>query len=150
MHVDYILLAHRKTYRLKGIWELINHWSATVLLEYLSLKLKSTAHDIAYGSRYMDQDTIKIMTTSYLSYHTEVTLLCQICLYVLCTATYALIQYVEPLLKDTLNKGHLSIKDKLCGPYRTMDIILPLKEDNLSITVKLAGPKCPLFRSFTV
>ena len=29
---------------------------------------------------------------------------------------------VEPLLKDTLNKEHLSIKDKLCGPYRTMAI----------------------------
>ena len=32
----------------------------------------------------------------------------------------------EPLLKDTLNKGHhtfnLSIKDKFCGPYRTMAI----------------------------
>ena len=34
--------------------------------------------------------------------------------------------YSEPLLKDTLNKGHntfdLSIKDKFCGPYRTMAI----------------------------
>ena len=33
---------------------------------------------------------------------------------------------VEPLLKDTPNKGHntfdLSIKDKFCGPYRTMAI----------------------------
>ena len=33
---------------------------------------------------------------------------------------------VEPLLKDTPNKGHntfdLSIKDKICGPYRTMAI----------------------------
>ena len=39
---------------------------------------------------------------------------------------------VEPLLKlkDIPNKGHLSIKDKLCGPYRA---ILPLKEDNLFI-----------------
>ena len=33
---------------------------------------------------------------------------------------------VEPLLKDTPNKGHntsdLSIKDKFCGPYRTKAI----------------------------
>ena len=29
---------------------------------------------------------------------------------------------VEPLLKDTLNKEHLSIKDTLCGPYSTMAI----------------------------
>ena len=33
---------------------------------------------------------------------------------------------VELLLKDTPNKGHntfdLSIKDKFCGPYRTMTI----------------------------
>ena len=33
---------------------------------------------------------------------------------------------VEPLLKDTPNKGHntfdLSIKDKFCSPYRTMAI----------------------------
>ena len=33
---------------------------------------------------------------------------------------------VEPLLKDTPNKGHntfdLSIKDKFCGPHRTMAI----------------------------
>ena len=33
---------------------------------------------------------------------------------------------VEPLLKDTPNKGHnsfdLSIKDKFCDPYRTMAI----------------------------
>ena len=34
--------------------------------------------------------------------------------------------YSEPLLKDTLNKGHntfnLSIKDKFCDPYRTIAI----------------------------
>ena len=37
-----------------------------------------------------------------------------------------LISTVRPLLQDTLNKGHntfnLSIKDKFCGPYRTMAI----------------------------
>ena len=63
---------------------------------------------------------------------------------------------LEPLSKDTLNKGHntfnLSIKDKFCGPYRTIgNTILPLKEDNLCIIVKLHQfPKCPLFRSSTV
>ena len=44
-------------------------------------------------------------------------------------------------LKDA---GHLSIKDKLCGPYRTMAILFKFllpKQDNLSIIVKLAGPK---------
>ena len=34
--------------------------------------------------------------------------------------------YSETFLKDPLNKGHskfdLSIKDKLCGPYRIMTI----------------------------
>ena len=41
------------------------------------------------------------------------------------------------LFKDTLNKGYntFNIKDKFCGPYT--NTILPLKEDNLSITVKL-------------
>ena len=34
---------------------------------------------------------------------------------------------VEPLLKDTLNKGHntlfyLSVKDQFCGPYSIMAI----------------------------
>ena len=46
---------------------------------------------------------------------------------------------------DTPNEGHFSIKDncKLCSPYRTMhgDTILPLKDNNLLITVKLVGPK---------
>ena len=40
--------------------------------------------------------------------------------------------------KDVPNKEHISTKDKLCSLSNT---ILPLKEDNLSITVKLAGPK---------
>ena len=43
--------------------------------------------------------------------------------YVVCT--YVLYT-VELLLKDTLNKGrntfNLSIKDKFCGPHRTMAI----------------------------
>ena len=47
---------------------------------------------------------------------------------------------VEPLLKNTPNIGHLSIKDKLCGPVHG-NTILPLKEDDLPTTVKLAGPK---------
>ena len=44
---------------------------------------------------------------------------------------------MEPLLKNTPNEEHLSIRDS------------PLKEENLSITVKLADPKV-LFKSFTV
>ena len=50
--------------------------------------------------------------------------------------------YSEPFLKDTPIKRHLFIKDKLCGPYRTMAIqfYLLIKDDkfNLSKTVKLA------------
>ena len=42
------------------------------------------------------------------------------------TGKSALPDTVEPLLKDTPNKGHntfdLSIKDKFFGPYRTMAI----------------------------
>ena len=57
---------------------------------------------------------------------------------------------VEPLLKDPLNKGHdtfeLSIKDKFCGPYRTMTIQFTFERGyNLCITVKLADYKAPLF-----
>ena len=47
----------------------------------------------------------------------------------------------ELLLKDTLNKGHntlnLSIKDKFNVPTGPWQYNLPLKEDNLCITVKL-------------
>ena len=43
----------------------------------------------------------------------------------------------EPLLKDTLNKGHntfdLSIKDKFCGPYRTMVIQFYLLKRTTSV-----------------
>ena len=39
---------------------------------------------------------------------------------------YEIADTVEPLLKDTPNKGHntfdLSVKDKFCGLYRTMAI----------------------------
>ena len=54
---------------------------------------------------------------------------------------------VESLLKET--PINLSIKEKFCGPYRTT--ILPLKEDNLSITVKLhLVEEVPLyFNNFT-
>ena len=69
--------------------------------------------------------------------------------------TSAYMYTVEPLLKDTLNKGHntlfyLSVKDKFCGPYSIMgfhgNTILPLKKDSLSINnskimPKIAGPK---------
>ena len=66
-----------------------------------------------------------------------------------CTYPYT----VEPLLIDIPHKGHktfdLSVKDKFCG-----NTILPLKEDNISITVKLCQkllvPKCPLFRGSSI
>ena len=49
-----------------------------------------------------------------------------------CHMNANLTMYSEPLLKDTLNKGHntfnLSIKDKFCSPYRTMAIQFYLKE----------------------
>ena len=67
---------------------------------------------------------------------------------------------IEPLLKDTPNKGHntfdLSIyKGQILQSLQDHGItILPLKEDNLSITVKLCQkllvPKCPLFKGSTV
>ena len=49
---------------------------------------------------------------------------------------------VEPLLKDTSNKGHngydLSVKDKFCmWSLQDYGSLHNLKEDNLSITVKL-------------
>ena len=48
-----------------------------------------------------------------------------VCAYV-CMHVRMDVRVVEFLLKDTLNKGHntfyLSIKDKFCGPYRTMAI----------------------------
>ena len=52
---------------------------------------------------------------------------------------------VEPLIKDTLNKGHLCIKDTF--NLYSGSTLLPLKEDNLS---KLSVPMCPLFRGSTV
>ena len=52
--------------------------------------------------------------------------------------------YSEPLLQETstLNKKHsmfnLSIKDRFCDPgTMASNTMLPLKEDNLRITVKL-------------
>ena len=45
---------------------------------------------------------------------------------------------------DTPNKGCLSIKDQLYGPYNT---ILSLKEDN-SITEKSTGPKVSVIQKF--
>ena len=48
---------------------------------------------------------------------------------------------VEPLIKDTLNKGHLCIKDTF--RYTNLysgNTFLPLKEDNLSIMDKMIRP----------
>ena len=45
--------------------------------------------------------------------------------------------YSEPLLKGTLNKEHntfnLCIKDKFCGPYRTMAIQFHLLKRTISV-----------------
>ena len=48
---------------------------------------------------------------------------------------------VEPLMKDTLNKGHICIKDtfKYTNLY-SGNTLLPLKEDNLSIIDKMIRP----------
>ena len=41
---------------------------------------------------------------------------------------------MEPLIKDTLNKGHLCIKDTFyCTNLYSDNTFLALKEDNLSI-----------------
>ena len=69
-----------------------------------------------------------------------------------CHKTASTLSAVEPLLKDTPNKGHLEALYKgqaLCSLQDHCNTILPLKEDHLSITVKLVVPKCPLFGSFT-
>ena len=58
-----------------------------------------------------------------------------------CKATYygagIITITLGPLLKDTLNKGHntfnLSIKDKFCGPYRTMAIQFYLLKRTTSV-----------------
>ena len=48
---------------------------------------------------------------------------------------------VEPLIKDTLNKGHLCIKDtSQCTNLYSGNAFLPLKEDNLSIMDKMIRP----------
>ena len=52
---------------------------------------------------------------------------------------------VEPLIKDTLNKGHLCIK----ANAPSGNTFLPLKEDNLSIMDKMSCVY-PLFRGSTV
>ena len=64
--------------------------------------------------------------------------------------SYVNLYTVELLLRETPNKGHLYKEQALWSLQDHGNTILPLREDNLSITIKLAGPKCPLFRSFTV
>ena len=69
--------------------------------------------------------------------------------------------YVNPHTVELLSKDILTILYKEQALWSLQDhsntilqdhsnTILSLKEDNLSITVKLAGPKFPLFRGFTV
>ena len=61
---------------------------------------------------------------------------------------------VEPLLKDTQNKGHntfnLFVKYKFCGPYNTKQYnFTTLKSIIVKSHQNLLIPKCPLFRGFT-
>ena len=54
---------------------------------------------------------------------------------------------VEPLMKDTLNKEHLSIKDKSIYPnsyHLTSEKRKPLYKGQNSL-----APTCPLFRGYT-
>ena len=61
---------------------------------------------------------------------------------------------MEPLLKETPNKGHntfdLSIKDKFCDPYKTWEYNFTSERGqplyNSKIMPKLLVSKCPLFR----
>ena len=53
------------------------------------------------------------------------------------------------LIKDTLNKGHLCIKDTFqCTNLYSGNTFLPLKEDEISILESV--PMCLLFRGSTV
>ena len=56
-----------------------------------------------------------------------------------CIYIIIIICTVEPLLKDTLNKGHFSIRTSSVDIQDHGNTILPLKEDNLSNYI--AGPK---------
>ena len=56
---------------------------------------------------------------------------------------------VEPLIKDTLNKGHLCIKDTFqCTNLYSGNTFLPLKEDNLSIMDKMIRPNVSVIQRF--
>ena len=56
---------------------------------------------------------------------------------------------VEPLIKDTLNKGHLCIKDTFrCTNLYSGNTLLPLKEDNLSIMDNTSRPNVSAIRRF--
>ena len=56
---------------------------------------------------------------------------------------------VEPLIKDTLNKGHLCIKDTFqCTSLYSGNTFLPLKEDNLSIMDKMIHPNVSVIQRF--
>ena len=57
---------------------------------------------------------------------------------------------MEPLIKDTLNEGHLCIKDTSDAHVYSGNTFLPLNEDNLSIMDQTSVPICLLFRGSTV
>ena len=53
---------------------------------------------------------------------------------------------VEPLIKDTLNKGHFPIHQ----PIYSGNVFMPLKEDNLSIMDKMIHPNVSIIGGSTV
>ena len=56
---------------------------------------------------------------------------------------------VEPLIKDPLNKGHLSIKDTCLSPIPILwCIILPLNKGHLFIEDTLNDPNVSFIRRF--
>ena len=69
--------------------------------------------------------------------YTECPCICKQCIPGCFSSEYT----VEPLIKDTLNKGHLCIKDTFqCTNLYSGNTFLPLKEANLSIMDKMICP----------
>ena len=72
---------------------------------------------------------VKVDACSYMCMYMYVYVVCimYVCMSV-CVHVHTYVYAVEPLLKDTLSKGHntfnLSIKDKLCGLYRTICMVI--------------------------
>ena len=66
-------------------------------------------------------------------------------------STVAVSHTVEPLIKDTPNKGHLSIKDTCFDQMLILSCIIQLpNKGHLSIKDIFTVPTCPLYRDCTV